>query len=148
MVLYRTHLAFPHIASYKHTCSQPSNPLASNTNTLRIRILRTTLPRRHLSRRPRKTRRDIQARIPHEKVSRPEQQRHGLSGHDGEIFGGWEVSDAECVPEDYVCVGDVFGRVVLNPFRDALRLVAACLGDVAAGGVEGVVVICGRELLA
>ena len=58
----------------------------------------------HLTRRPRKTRQNIQCRIPRKEIPRPEQQRHRLGGHDGVILWGWEVRDAEGVPEDDVGV--------------------------------------------
>lgn len=60
-------------------------------------------------------RRHIQARIPREEVSGPQQQRHWLRRHHGEVFRGREVRDAECVPEDNISVNDVGVGVCSDP---------------------------------
>lgn len=70
-----------------------------NQHTLPILATRTpALARRNLRRRPRVTGRHIQARIPHEEVSRPQQQRHWFRRHDGKVLWRWEVGDAKGVP--------------------------------------------------
>jgi len=46
------------------------------------------------------------------------------------------MGESECVPEHNVCVGDVGGRVLGDPEREALRGFARCLGHVAACGVD------------
>lgn len=63
------------------------------------------------------TGRHIKRRVAEEEVSRPQQQSHGLGGHDGEILGGREVGQSESVPEDNVLVVDLFSWVRLDPLR-------------------------------
>ena len=53
------------------------------------------------------------------------------------------MRQSECVPEHDVGVFDVFVRVGGNPFREAEGGGAGGLGDVAAGGVELIVLVCG-----
>lgn len=69
-------------------------------------------------------------------MPRPQQERHGFGGHDGEILGGGEMRDAEGVPEDDVSVVDGVGGRGGDPGGEALRGGAARLRDVAAGGVD------------
>lgn len=98
-------------------------------------------PLQDLTRRPCKTRHNIQRRIFGKEVSRSQQQRHGLGGHDGKVLRGGEMDDAKGVPEDNVGLGDVGGRVGGDPFGKAAGGGAGGLGHVAASGVElGVVV--------
>lgn len=73
---------------------------------------------------------------PQEEVPRPQQQRHRLRGHDGEILRAGEVRDAERVPEHDVRVGNVLRRVLGDPGGDALGGLAGRLGHVASRGVE------------
>lgn len=54
--------------------------------------------------------RHVHAGVVGEEVARPQEQRHRLDGHDGEVLGGGDVCHAECVPEDDV---GVFGRFVV-----------------------------------
>lgn len=50
------------------------------------------------------------------------------------------MRDTEGMPEHDVCVFD--GRVfVRDPFRDTARRLAGCLRDVAAGGIDLLVVV-------
>lgn len=88
-------------------------------------------------------RRHVQARVPGEEVPGPQQQRHRLGRHDGEVLRRGEVHDAEGVPQDDVRVVDGLGRVGLDPGGQALRGVAGGLRDVAAGRVDLVVGVCG-----
>jgi hypothetical protein len=59
----------------------------------------------------------VQRRVLGEEVSGPEEKRHWFGRHDGKVFWGWEVSDAECVPEDDVSVVDG-GIAIRDPFWD------------------------------
>lgn len=90
----------------------------------------------NLTRRPRKTRRHIQRGIFSEEIPGPQQQGHGLRGHDGVILRAGEMGDAKGVPEDDVGVGDVGAGVGGDPFGKAARGVAGGLRDVAPGGVD------------
>lgn len=45
------------------------------------------------------------------------------------------------VPEDNVCVLNVFVSVLLNPLGQAARWVASSLWDVAAGGMELIILV-------
>lgn len=57
------------------------------------------------------------------------------------------MSDAEGVPEDDVGVVDLCGWWVgVDPGWEALRGFSGGLGDVAASGMELIVVVCGVEL--
>jgi hypothetical protein len=105
-----------------------------------IRRIQHPLLIRHLARRTAIARRDIQCRIAREEIPGSEEQRHGFCRHDGEVFGGGEVRDAEGVPEDDVGIVDG-GVAVRDPFRDAAGRLPRCLGDVAAGGEDLVVVV-------
>ena len=99
-------------------------------------------PLPHTTRHTAIARRDIQARVSSEEVPRSQQQRHRLRGHDREVLGTGEVRDAECVPEDNVGVFEGLCGVRGDPSGDSLRGLAGGLGDVAAGGVDLVVVVC------
>jgi hypothetical protein len=104
---------FVYLPHQTHSLNQNIAPLAfPNTTPLP--------PGRNVTRRPRKARRDIQGRIPEEEMARPQQQRHGLGGHDGEVLRGREMGEAEGVPEDDVGVGDVLRRVRGDPRGDAV----------------------------
>ena len=55
------------------------------------------------------------------------------------------MRNPECVPEDYVCVFDVGVGVLGYPFGETFGGGAGGLGDVPAGGVELVVLVCEAE---
>ncbi len=55
------------------------------------------------------------------------------------------MRDAEGVPEHDVGVFDVFVRVRGDPFGETEGGLAGGLGDVSAGGVELVVLVCGEK---
>jgi hypothetical protein len=71
-----------------------------------IRSIQHLLLVRHLARRTAVARRDIQGRVAREEIPRSEEQGHGFCRHDGEVFRGGEMRDAERVPEDDVGVVD------------------------------------------
>jgi hypothetical protein len=111
---------------------QPTRPILRTHHTL------LPLLTRHTTRRTAITRRDVERRVLGKEVARAQQQRHGLGRHDGEVFGGGEVRDAEGVPENDVFVGD--GCVAVgDPFGEAFGGLPGGLGHVAPGGVELVV---------
>lgn len=107
-----------------------------------IRRIQHLPPSRNLARRAAVARRHVQRRVLGEEVPRPQEQRHGLCGHDGEVFWGWEVRDAEGVPEHDVGVVDG-GVFVGDPLGDAAGGLAGGLWDVPAGRVDLLVVVCG-----
>lgn len=82
---------------------------------------------------------NIQRGVSQEEVAWSQQQRHGLRRHDGEIFRGWEMSQAKGVPQNNVFIGNVLGRVGVNPQGQALRWLARGLGHVAASRMDLVV---------
>lgn len=84
------------------------------------------------------TRRDVHDRIVGEEVPRPQQQRHGLDGHDGKVLGRRDVRHAEGVPQHNVRVLDGLAAVA-DPLRQTRGWIAGCLGHVAAGGPELIV---------
>ena len=55
------------------------------------------------------------------------------------------MRDAECVPKHDVGVFDIFVRVGGDPFGEAEGRGTGGLWDVAAGGVELVVLVCGLK---
>lgn len=99
-----------------------------------------SLPR-NLTRRAAIARWHIQRWVLGEEIPRSQQQSHRFRWHYGEILWGWEMSDAECVPEHDV--GIVDGCVsVGNPFRDTAGRLAGCLRHVAASRIDLLVIIC------
>lgn len=100
------------------------------------------LLRRDLARDGHVARRDIQDRVVDEEVARPQEQRHGLGGHDGEVLGRGDVRHAEGVPEHDVRVLDRLGPVA-DPLGQAAGGLARGLGHVPARGPELVVMVCG-----
>ena len=81
----------------------------------------------------------IERRIPHEEVSRAQQQGHRLRRHDGVIFWRREVRDAESVPEHNVFVIDLLGGIGFDPLRQSHRRLSRGLGNVAASRVDLVI---------
>lgn len=94
--------------------------------------------RRHLARRGGIARRHIHDRVVLEEITRPQQQRDRLDGHDGEILGRRDMRDAKGMPEHDVLVVDRLGAVA-DPLRETDGGVACRLGDVAARGPELVI---------
>lgn len=84
--------------------------------------------------------RDVEDRAVGEEVARSQQQRHGLHGHEGEVLGGWDVSDTKGVPQDNVGVGDV-GGTVADPLEHALGGFTRGLGNVATRGPELIITV-------
>ena len=97
------------------------------------------LLRRRLTRRLSKRGRDVEGRVAEEEVARSEVQRHWLGRHDGVVFRGREVGDAEGMPEDDVGVLDGVAARVFDPLRETLGGFAARLGHMPACGVDLVV---------
>lgn len=89
-------------------------------------------------------RRDIKTRVPCEEVPGSKQQTHWLGWHDGKVLRGREVSKSESVPEYDVGVLEIRCWVRGDPGWYALRRLARGLRDVAPGGVDLRVVVCGR----
>jgi hypothetical protein len=117
-------------------------PITLNQNTGSIALLASTSSRagRNLCWCPRIARRDIKNRVTIEEVARTKEQCHRLSGHDGIVLGRGEVSKAECMPEDNVCVvNGAVGACRFNPRGQTLRRFAGSLRNVAARGVNFVV---------
>jgi hypothetical protein len=82
-------------------------------------LIQCTLLLSHLRRGNGVARRHIHAGIVCEEVSRPQQQRHGLHRHNGEVLGRGDVCHAKCVPEHDVGVFR-FGCPVSDPFGETL----------------------------
>jgi hypothetical protein len=110
----------------------------SRTLTLHAPIIHVP----HAARTAAKAWRQVQRRVAVEEVTRSQHQRHRLGGHDGEVLGGGKVHESKGVPENDVGVGDALLRVGGDPFGKAAAGRAACLRDVAAGGVDLVVGVC------
>lgn len=84
------------------------------------RLIPITCPlllRRHLRRRRRVTRWDVERRVLQKEIPRPQQQRHGLRRHDRVIFWRREVRDPKGVPQHDVGVIDALIPVLGDPFR-------------------------------
>lgn len=81
-----------------------------------------------------------------EEVAWAQEQRDGLDGHDGEVLGRGNVRHAERVPQHDVRIGDGLAAVA-DPLRESAGGLTRGLRDVAAGGPELVVLVCG-DLLA
>lgn len=135
-----------HVVNHHHLAtSDPYFPHTSNLNTLHLRTqaihaigpvntiaihvsisvhLPVRLPiclcpclrLRYLARSLRETRRNVQSRISGEEISRSQQQCHRLGRHDWIVFRTGEVGETKSVPQHNIGVGDVGGRVGVNPF--------------------------------
>lgn len=84
-----------------------------------IMLIQRTLLLSHLRRGNGVARRHVHAGVVCEEISRPQQERHGLDGHDGEVLGRGDVCHAKGVPEHDVgvfrlgcAVGDPFGETL------------------------------------
>lgn len=51
------------------------------------------------------------------------------------------MRDAKCVPEYNISILNVFVRVLRDPVGETLRGLSRCLGDMAASGVDLVVLV-------
>lgn len=114
-------------------------PLRNTTRLIR-RVQPGLLPG-DLARRGAVARGDIQRGVPEEEIPRPQEHRHGLYGHDGEILGSGKMREAESVPEHDVGVFDALVAVLGDPLWKPSGRFSGCLRHVATCRVDLIVVI-------
>lgn len=83
----------------------------------------------------------IERRILQEKIPRSEQQCHWLGRHDWKVFWRREMRNAKCVPQHDICILNIFMTMFRNPFGKTLRRFARRLRDMAAGGMDLIVLV-------
>ena len=86
-------------------------------------------------------RRDVEGGVFEEEMPWTEQQSHWFRRHHRVILRRWEMRDTECMPEHDVGVLNAFVSVLLDPFGETLGRISRGLGNVAAGGIELIVLI-------